>query len=107
MVRPPPGIQSTADTVAGYNGIMPQEITIDGSGRIVIPKDVRARHHLAAGARLRLLEEDDRLVLVPQAREAATVERGGILVIRGTLAGDLIDHRRLREERLDRLTKTR
>jgi AbrB family looped-hinge helix DNA binding protein len=86
---------------------MADEITIDGSGRIVIPKDVRARHRLSAGAHLTLIEEDDRLVLVPRAREASTVERGGILVIRGTLTGAIPDHRQLRAERLDRLTKIR
>jgi AbrB family looped-hinge helix DNA binding protein len=84
-----------------YNGSMPEEITIDGSGRLVIPKDVRARHRLTAGARLLLVEEEDRLVLVPRASETATVERAGILVFRGALAGAIPDHRDLRNERLD------
>jgi AbrB family looped-hinge helix DNA binding protein len=86
-----------------YNGSMAEEITIDASGRLVIPKDVRARHRLTAGARLLLVEEEDRLVLVPRPSETSTVERAGIVIFRGTLAGEVPDHRELRDERLDRL----
>jgi AbrB family looped-hinge helix DNA binding protein len=90
-----------------YDGSMPEEITIDASGRLVIPKDVRARHRLTAGARLLLLEEEDRLVLVPRAAETSTVERAGILVFRGTLGGAVPDHRDLRNERFDHLQRRR
>lgn len=88
-----------------FNAIMPEEITIDGSGRVVIPKDVRARHRLTAGSRLLLVEEDDRLVLVPRGAETSTVERAGILIFRGTLTGAIPDHRQLRDERLRDLEK--
>jgi AbrB family looped-hinge helix DNA binding protein len=81
---------------------MPTEITIDGSGRLVIPKEVRSRHGLRTGARLLLIEENDRLVLVPRGAETTTAERAGILVFQGTLAGEIPDHRTLREERLVR-----
>jgi AbrB family looped-hinge helix DNA binding protein len=90
-----------------YDGSMPEEITIDASGRLVIPKDVRTRHRLTAGARLLLVEEEDRLVLVPRAAETSTVERAGILVFRGTLGGAVPDHRELRDERLDHLVGRR
>lgn len=86
-----------------YNGIMPQEITIDASGRLVIPKAVRERHRLFAGARITLMEEDERLVLVPQQAEAVMEERGGLLIFGGRLQGEVPDHRSLRAERLDRL----
>jgi AbrB family looped-hinge helix DNA binding protein len=82
---------------------MPTEVTIDASGRLVIPKNVRARHRLSAGARLTLVEEDDRLVLVPQHAEPLVAERGGLLVFRGRLTGEMPNHRELRQERLDRL----
>jgi AbrB family looped-hinge helix DNA binding protein len=84
---------------------MPSEITIDPSGRLVIPKEVRSRHGLGAGSRLLLVEEEDRLVLIPRTAETSTVERGGILVFRGTLMGPVPDHRESREERLDRLAR--
>jgi AbrB family looped-hinge helix DNA binding protein len=82
---------------------MPDEITIDASGRLVIPKAVRKRHRLSAGARLTLVEEEDRLVLVPRHQETIAVERSGLMVFRGHLTGEVPDHRALRNERLDRL----
>lgn len=84
---------------------MEHEIAIDGSGRIVIPKEVRVRHRLTAGSRLVLLEEDDRMVLLPVNERAAIVERDGLLVFEGRLTGPEIDHRAAREARLDRLTR--
>jgi AbrB family looped-hinge helix DNA binding protein len=89
--------------VAEYDGIMPLEVAIDASGRLVIPKEVRARHRLQAGSTLLLMEEDDRLVLIPRPAETQTVERAGIIVFRGTLLGEIPDHRQLRNERIDRL----
>ncbi len=88
---------------ATYNGIVASEITIDASGRLVIPKRVRARLRLSAGSRLRLLEEEDRLVLVPLQAEPSTVESCGLLVFRGRLTGPVPDHRESRDERLRRL----
>ena len=82
---------------------MASEITIDASGRLVIPKDVRSRHGLTPGSRLLLTEEDDHLVLIPQTTEATTVEKAGILVISGIIEGEWPDHRELRNERLDRI----
>jgi AbrB family looped-hinge helix DNA binding protein len=84
---------------------MEHEIAIDGSGRIVIPKDVRVRHRLVAGTRMVLLEEDDRMVLVPVSERAAIVERGGLLVFEGRLNGSEFDHRGDREARLERLAR--
>lgn len=82
---------------------MEREIAIDSSGRVVIPKDVRRRHRLSAGTRIELLEEGDRLVLVPQQAQTSAVERAGIMVFCGRLPVDVPDHRRLREERADHL----
>jgi AbrB family looped-hinge helix DNA binding protein len=80
---------------------MEQEITIDASGRVVIPKEVRERHRLAAGTRLRLGEEGDRIVLSPVQEDAVAVERGGLLVFQGRLVGEVPDHRQLRELRAE------
>jgi len=82
---------------------MPRVIAIDRSGRLVIPKEVRNRHRLVPGSRMRLEEEEDRLILVPEHGEAEAVEKGGLLVFRGRLEGAIPDHRALREERLDGL----
>ena len=86
---------------------MAREITIDASGRLVIPKDVRERHHLSPGSRLRLDEEGDRLVLVASPDAPITVEESGLIVFRGRLTGAIPDHRELRDERLDRMAGLR
>jgi AbrB family looped-hinge helix DNA binding protein len=86
---------------------MAEEITIDASGRLVIPKPIRDRHRLTAGTRLVLVEEDDRLVLRPRHGDTVAEERDGILVFRGRLTGAVPDHRALREERADRFTGRR
>lgn len=82
---------------------MASVITIDGSGRLVIPKEVRERHHLEAGARLTLVEDGDQLLLVPVHDDPMAVDKGGILVFRGRLIGPVPDHRKLRDERLTRI----
>lgn len=82
--------------------MMARQITIDASGRLVIPKSVRQRHHLDAGSHLTLVDEEDRLVLIPSDREPRIVEKDGLLVIAGDGAIEIPDHRALREERLSR-----
>ena len=61
--------------------IMAQVATIDGAGRLVVPKPVRERLRLVAGTRLHITEEDDRLVLSPERPEPRLVEQDGYLVI--------------------------
>ena len=85
--------------------MMAKTITIDGSGRLVIPKDIRERHHLRTGSRLELTEDDDRLVLVPLRVQPTTKETAGLLVFTGKLIGSVPDHRDLRESRLSGLSK--
>jgi len=81
---------------------MARQVTIDSSGRLVIPKDVRQSHHLEAGTRLTLVEEEDRLVLVPETAQPRLVEKNGLLVVSGPVTGEIPDHRTLRQERIDR-----
>jgi AbrB family looped-hinge helix DNA binding protein len=83
---------------------MAREITIDRSGRLVIPKEVRRAHRLEAGTRLTLIEEGERLVLVPRHAEVTLVERDGLLVVTGAETLEIPDHRSLREDRLDRFS---
>lgn len=86
---------------------MAREITIDASGRLVIPKEVRSRHHLGPGARLLLEDEGDRLVLKAAPDAPLVAEKNGLLIFSGRLKGEIPDHRDLREERLDRLSGRR
>lgn len=50
------------------------EITLGKAGRVVIPKSVRDKHHLAAGDRLELESEGEKIVLRP-VHEAGTMRK--------------------------------
>jgi AbrB family looped-hinge helix DNA binding protein len=79
---------------------MDEIITIDGLGRVVIPKALRTRLRLVKGRRLRVTEDGGRLVLEPAEEISKPVEVRGLLVIRGKLRGPMPDHRALRESHL-------
>jgi AbrB family looped-hinge helix DNA binding protein len=61
--------------------IMALEATIDGAGRLVIPKPLRDRLRLTAGTRVSIDEVDGKLVLSLDRPEAELVERDGFLVL--------------------------
>lgn len=56
------------------------KITIDGAGRIVVPKRLRAELGLAAGTALDIRVRDGRLELEPVPTEMRLVHRGRGLV---------------------------
>jgi len=87
---------------------MDEIITIDGAGRIVVPKAIRNRLQLRNGARLRVREEEgQRIVLEPLSEQASPVEAEGLLVIRGRLLGEMPDHRAQRSQRIRELSRAR
>jgi len=74
----------------------------------VVPKAMRTRLGLEAGARLLVREEaGTRLILEPASDAAVPVEVNGLLVIRGRLIGEIPDHRKQRERRIRRLGRVR
>ena len=75
---------------------------IDASGRLVLPKRVRDALGLTSGVRLRVSIEGDGLLLTPLPTQSAPREEEGLLVIAGQLAGPVMDHRALRQQRLAR-----
>ncbi len=79
-------------------------IVIDGAGRLVLPVRMRRRLHLVAGCRLRVREEGSTIVLEPVPEESLPVEKDGLLVAPGRIDDRAVDHRIVREERLERLT---
>ena len=82
---------------------MEKVLTIDAAGRLVIPREFRARYRLRKGSRLRITEDGTRIALQPIDAEPVVEERGGVLVILSSGDGPWIDHRDLRDERLDEL----
>lgn len=77
------------------------DVTIDKAGRVVIPNGLRRQLGVRAGTRLAVSVEGQRLVLEPIEETDAIVERNGILIATGSLAGEW-DHRDLRDERARR-----
>jgi len=60
------------------------ETTIDGAGRIVVPKALRDRLGLTPGTRVDISEYGMGLAVVPRGRTARIVEEHGRLVATGT-----------------------
>ena len=46
--------------------------TIDGSGRLVIPKDIRIRLRLTAGTRLEITEDEGKVIHVSRVADPAS-----------------------------------
>jgi len=66
-------------------------VTIDGAGRIVVPRKVRDELHLVAGTVLQLERSGDRLTLTPAVREARLViEKGTPLILPADYAKDTV-----------------
>ena len=86
---------------------MEEIIAIDGSGRLVIPARLRRKLHLVSGVRLRVVEDGPRLILEPVGEDSPTRERGGLLVLCSKLLDVELDHRDVREERLDKMARGR
>lgn len=59
---------------------MPMETTIDSAGRIVVPKQLRERLGLEAGATVDISLYGDGLHIAPAGRTARLEERDGYLV---------------------------
>ena len=64
-------------------------ITIDRAGRIVVPKSLRERFNLVAGAELEMVAAGDCLQLRRVDAEPALVRKKGILVHHGGARTDL------------------
>lgn len=82
---------------------MADVITIDRAGRVVIPAAVRRELALAPGTELEIELEGDSIRLRPIGG-ARLRRRGRVLIISSPLAGEVPDHRDLREDRVESLT---
>ena len=82
---------------------MEHVVTIDQGGRLLIPEDLRVRHHLHGGTQLRIAETEGCIVLEPIEEPTPLVEHRGLLLVEAPVDGPAVDHRQLREERLQSL----
>ncbi len=82
---------------------MNTKLTIDGAGRIVIPKPIRKELNLRAGDSLELDSAGDRITLRPLRASGALVKEHGVWVIGSgePITGEQTDAilRSIREER--------
>lgn len=76
--------------------------TIDGAGRIVVPKALRDRLALAAGSEVEIELVGDGVLLRPAAADSAIVAEDGVLVHRGGKAVALDVAAFIREARAQR-----
>lgn len=83
------------------------QVTMDRSGKIRIPKAIRARLCLSPGAWLVIKTRDDEEIrLRPLHKQPLLVDKSGVLVVRSAAVGDLEDvERREREQRLSDLAQ--
>lgn len=63
--------------------------TVDRFGRVVVPKSMRDRLGLRAGAAIEIEEADGRLSLRPIEDTAPLIMKEGVLVFGGAAIGDL------------------
>lgn len=82
------------------------KVTVDGSGRIVLPKPLRDRHRLREGSTLEIEDNTFSFVLTPVTQGPLVVLRDGLLVFVGEIPRSIRQDKLvedLREERLDEL----
>ncbi|MCC6262433.1 MAG: AbrB/MazE/SpoVT family DNA-binding domain-containing protein [Bryobacterales bacterium] len=78
-------------------------LKIDQAGRVILPKPIRDRFGLTAGAELEIQETADGLMLRPARRRSSLVTRDGLLLHRGTLPKGVDWNRLVEEDRADRI----
>ena len=76
--------------------------TIDRAGRLVVPKPLRERFHLAPGSELEIEPTSDGIIIRPVDRGPALVDREGVLVHHGPRPAELDIAAFVREERESR-----
>jgi AbrB family looped-hinge helix DNA binding protein len=84
---------------------MSWQTTIDSAGRLVLPKAIRDRLGLRPDIPVRLDLRDGHVVLSPAAGLPVLRDECGILVVADWVKAEDADHRSLRDERLEHLSR--
>jgi AbrB family looped-hinge helix DNA binding protein len=82
-------------------------LTIDGAGRVVLPKPVRNRLGLHAGSTLELTETAEGVTLTPVDRKSPLARKGSFLVYTGEVPAGFDVVKAIEEEREARDRKIR
>lgn len=81
-------------------------VSIDGAGRIVLPKPIREQLGLRPASQLEISERSGYLELRPLEPAPCLVNEDGILVHQGLAAGPMADAvKQVREERIGRVSR--
>ena len=80
--------------------------TIDSAGRLVVPKPLRERFHLAPGSELEIEPTSDGIIIRQADRGQALVHREGVLVHHGPRQAELDIAAFVRQERESRARQT-
>jgi AbrB family looped-hinge helix DNA binding protein len=78
-------------------------LKIDSAGRIVVPKPLRERLGLTAGAEVELTEAPEGLLLKPVNKRPSLVHKGPFLIHQGTPPPGFDAVRAVEQDREDRL----
>jgi AbrB family looped-hinge helix DNA binding protein len=81
------------------------QVTVDRSGRVIIPKEVRNDLGLQPGTKLQIKKENGKILLEPISVEMQIVVKDGVLVFRGAAAGEI--ERGVRSHHENRLKRGR
>ncbi len=72
----------------------------------MVPKEIRDRHNLYAGARLEIEDSVDAIHLIPADAGSSLVERDGVLVHHGGTIADINVVEHIRSQRDRRIGRT-
>jgi len=78
-------------------------VKMDKAGRILLPKPLRDRLRLHPGSRLKVEESAEGILLRPVRKRTSLIQKQGLLVHRGKLAGDLDWSRMVEDQRDERI----
>ena len=81
------------------------ETTVDAEGHVPIPSEIRERHNMRSGARVKIAERGDEVVIVPATKPRkfrSMSDMAGILGPNSKALDTLMEERRKDREKEDR-----